>query len=129
MSHRNQPNIRTKFKNLLKNLSRGEITENDVQNELRHYGILGTSASIRVILKTKISARIIYRIGKAAKKKEMFVPLTAFQFPIFFKDGPHTIKFVKIITKEIKETWEFVESRAGFETPYKLLKKEITNYD
>lgn len=130
MSHRNQPNIRTKFKHLLKNLSRGEINENDLELQLRDFGIFGNSSAVRQILKTNIKARIIHRIGQAAKKKGMLAVLYNFCpiFSQFDKTEFHKLNFIKITTKEIKETWEYVEIPGFWNRPHKLIKQEIIDH-
>ena len=72
----NHPNIRTKFKNLLKDLRRNKITYDQLTLILREEGIdEDVYPDISQILKTNIPARIISRLAKKAKKMGAYLPI------------------------------------------------------
>lgn len=105
---RNHKNIRTEFKYLLKDMQRGKINWAEITEKLKSYGFHQDFIGIDQILRTKIPARVLSRIGRAAKKAGGYVRLSDFYFTWWKKNGKigyrydsaandyHLIQFCKI---------------------------------
>ena len=85
---RNHKNIRTEFKYLWKDFERRQIGKSGIENWLREKGFLADAKWLNLILKnTKVSPRIIARLGKAAKKQGKLVKLVDIYWVARYKDG------------------------------------------
>jgi hypothetical protein len=121
---RNHKNIRTEFKYLLKDMQRGKINWAEITEKLKSYGFCQDFIGIDQILRTKIPARVLSRIGRAAKRAGGYVRLSDFYYTwgkkngkTFFRYGSaasdyHLIEFVKIkrytVTKTTVEVADYI---------------------
>lgn len=146
----NSKNIRTEFKLLIKDRQREKIDNDFIVNWLAARGFWGDWNWVDLILKTNISARVIHRLGRAAKKKNAYIRLSDLYWVRFKKTRPmgysctalssdvkdyHQIPFVKpmyvdyynsVITRDI-ELCTLEGKRADFKLKHVKNKAEFSH--